>query len=110
MSKVIKVEPLNKGHIGHNFVLCREIVPYTVLGDTNVDKFSCFVLCCLLEVLNVLGEKMFGTSNSDLCRSLYIGWGLGLDKLFFFFRLLFFLTILKSSAHYSYLVDPLFSC
>ena len=33
---------------------------------------------------------------------------LGLDKLCFFFCLLFFLTILKKSAYYSSLVYPLF--
>ena len=35
----------------------------------------------------------------------------GLDKLFLFFScLLFFLTILKNSIHYSHSVYPLFSC
>ena len=34
----------------------------------------------------------------------------GLGKLFLFTCLLFFWTILKNSAHYSHLVEPLFSC
>ena len=70
-----------------------------------------FWLCDDSSVLSVFSESsvLSVLSRSSVLSGIGVS-SIGLGKLFFFPCLLFFWIILKNSAHYSHLVEPLFSC